>query len=423
MRKVLPSVRISNEISELLEKGYEGSDDLLSVLIKKSVKRVIQEVLEAEVKDHLGRDYYQRQAGATRGHRNGYENRNLKMSEGKIGLEVPQLRDTEGPYRSILLDRVGGLSPRLERLALEMYVRGLSTRDVEEALRDEEGKIVLSKSSVSEITESLSEEYERFIGRDLSGYDVVYLFLDGVYESLRVQAGFKEAIFCAWAILSSGQKVMLHLALGNKESHENWRDFLRNMTSRGLRMPLFVNSDGAPGLIRAIEECLPESRRGRCIVHKLRNISGKLPDLAAQEVMPKVKNVYYQTDRELALMYAAKLVEEYASVYPAAIKCFQEDLEACLAHLEFPVGHHKHIRSTNLLERAFEEEKRRTKVIPRFLNEKSCLKLAFGILIRASEKWRRVKMNAYDLALLKNIRALYGWKDEGDGFISKKLAA
>jgi transposase-like protein len=396
---------------------------LLSVLIKKSVKKVIQEILEAEVKDYLGRDYYQRQGGKARGYRNGYENRNLKMSEGKIGLEVPQLRDTQSSFSSAFLEEVGLLSPQLERLALEMYVRGLSTRDVEESFKDKEGRLLLSKSAVSEITESLAEEYERFTNRDLSNFDVVYLFLDGVYESLRAEAGFKEAILCGWAILSSGQKVMLHLALGNKESYESWRDFLRNMISRGLRVPLFVNSDGAPGLIRAIEECLPESRRGRCIVHKLRNIASKLPESAVEAVMPKVKNVYYQTDREVAMLCATKLVEEYASVYPAAIKCFQDDLEACLAHLEFPAGHHKHIRSTNLLERAFEEEKRRTKVIPRFLNEKSCLKLVFGVLIRASEKWRRVKMTAYDLALLKNIRALYGWKDEGNGCISKKQAA
>ena len=136
-----------------------------------------------------------------------------------------------------------------------------------------------------------------------------------------------------------------------------------------------------------------------------------------------MKNVYYQTDREVAMLCATRLVEEYAEKYPAAIRCFQDDLECCLNHIDFPAGHHKHIRTTNLLERAFGEQKRRTKVIPRFLDEKSCLKLVYATLIRVSDRWRRVSMSEYDLALLKNIRKLYGWKEDENGFISMKLAA
>jgi putative transposase len=423
MRKLPPSERISKEISELLEKGYEGSEGMLSVLIKKSVQKVLSKILEEEVKDFLGRDYYQRGEGSARGYRNGYERRSLKTSEGKISLEVPQVRDSEETYRSVLLGRMGHTSANLERLALEMYVRGLSTRDIEEAFKDEEGRLLLSKSSVSEVTDSLAEEYERFTERDLSGFDVVYLFLDAVYENPRSKGTSNEAILCAWAILSGGEKIMLHMELGNKESYECWQGFLRQMIGRGLRMPLLVTSDGAPGLIRAISECFPDSRRQRCIVHKLRNISKKLPDSDRDKMMPKFKAVYYQENREIAMLCATKLVEEYASIYPSAIKCLQEDLDACLTHLDFPEGHRRYIRSTNLLERAFEEEKRRTKIIPHFWGEKSCTKLVYAVLIRASLKWQRIKMKSFDLALLKNIRVLYGWKEEENGFISKSLAA
>ena len=423
MRKIQPSERISKEISEILENGYKGNENLMDVFIKKSIKKMIQEILEQEVMDYLGRDYYERNSNSKSGYRNGYENKPLKTAEGKINIEVPQLRDTEQTYRSGLLSQMKTISPELERLAIEMYVRGLSTRDIEDALKDKDGRRLLSKDSVSEITESLSEEYERFISRDLSGYDVVYLFIDGVYESLRREAGFKEAILVAWGILSSGRKVLLHLALGNKESHESWREFFRNMIGRGLRMPLLIVSDGAPGLIKAIEECFPESKRQRCTVHKLRNIANKLPQNILEELMPKIRNVFSQTDKEIALMCAAKIIDEYAQKYPSAIKCFQEDLDSCLNFMLFPAGHHKHIRTTNLLERAFVEQKRRTKIIPRFLNEKSCIKLVYSTLIRVSEKWRRVKMSEYDLALLRNIRHLYGWKEDENGFISKEIAA
>jgi len=423
MRKIQPSERISKEISEILENGYKGNENLMDVFIKKSIKKMVQEILEQEVMDYLGRDYYERNSNSKSGYRNGYENKPLKTAEGKINIEVPQLRDTEQTYRSGLLSQMKTISPELERLAIEMYVRGLSTRDIEDALKDKDGRRLLSKDSVSEITESLSEEYERFISRDLSGYDVVYLFIDGVYESLRREAGFKEAILVAWGILSSGRKVLLHLALGNKESHESWREFFRNMIGRGLRMPLLIVSDGAPGLIKAIEECFPESKRQRCTVHKLRNIANKLPQNILEELMPKIRNVFSQTDKEIALMCAAKIIDEYAQKYPSAIKCFQEDLDSCLNFMLFPAGHHKHIRTTNLLERAFVEQKRRTKIIPRFLNEKSCIKLVYSTLIRVSEKWRRVKMSEYDLALLRNIRHLYGWKEDENGFISKEIAA
>ena len=423
MRKMQPSERISNEIAELIDTGCYQSEDLLSILIKKSVAKIIQETLEQEISDYLGRDYYQRKSDAETGYRNGYEPKTFKTAEGKIKIDVPQLRNTDQTYRSSFLKRFGTNTSELERLAIEMYVRGLSTRDIEDTLKDSNGNNLISKDGVSQITASLSDEYDRFCQRDLSGYDVVYLFVDGVYESLRLSLGAKEAILCAWAILSDGRKVLLHLALGNKESYDCWKEFFRNMISRGLRMPLLVISDGAPGLIKAIDECFPKSKRQRCLVHKLRNIANKLPKEGIQQLLPQIKSVYYQTDREVAMIAATHLIDKFSNKYPAAIKCFQDDFENCLSFMEFPAGHHRHIRTTNLLERCFLEQKRRTKVIPRFLDEKSCLKLVYATLIRVSEKWNRISMNDLDLTLLKNIRKLYGFEHQDDGFISMKIAA
>jgi transposase-like protein len=348
----------------------------------------------------------------------------VKTAEGEINLEAPQLRDTEETYRSEFLRRIELLSPQLRQLVVEMYARGLSTRDIEEALRDKKsGKRLLSKDGVSELTEELWEEYERFCERDLSGYDVVYLFADAVFESLREQSGMKEAILCCWGINSSGHKVLLHLGLGNKESFQSWLEFFRHMVKRGLRIPLLVVSDGAPGLIKAVVECFSESKRQRCLFHKLGNIRNKLPEEAIDEVLPQIKAAYYQTDQEIARLYAAKIIETYTDKYPSAIKSFQEDFEACIQHMMFPAGHQKYITTTNLLERAFVEQKRRTKIIPRFFDEKSCLKLVYATMVRVSEKWRRVKMSEYDLAVLKNIKKLYGWKEDENGYISKETAA
>lgn len=423
MEKIRPSDRISKEIKKLLQTGCDSSEDFFSQLIKKSIQKIIQESLEQEISDYLGRDYFERKASSRQGYRNGYESKRLKTAEGALHIDVPQLRNTESPYRSQLLNQIGNRTSELERLATEMYVRGLSTRDIEDTFTDDHGTRLISKDGVSQITASLTEEYNRFCQRDLSSYDVVYLFVDGVYESLRLSLGAKEAILCAWGILSDGRKMLFHITLGNKESYDCWTDFFRDMISRGLRMPLLIISDGAPGLIKAIDECFSKSNRQRCLVHKLRNIANKLPKAGIDELMPKIKNVYYQTDREIAMLAATKLIENYADMYPAAMKCFQEDIDACLNHMDFPAGHHKYIRTTNLIERCFQEQKRRTKVIPRFLDENSCLKLVYSTLIRVSEKWRRISMNEFDLVLLKKIRKLYDPNNNDENFISMKTAA
>ena len=431
VNKLSPSERISNEIKELLSKGLQPAaetntpDDLISILLQKGLQKFIQETTEQEVKDYLGRDYYERikEPDEQRIYRNGYENKNIRTTQGKLKIELPQLRNTNKPYRSNFISQIGNISPELENMIREMWVRGLSTRDIEETLKDSEGKLLISRSGVSEITKSLEEEYNHFNERDLSEFDVIYLFADGVYESLRLETGIKEAILCCWGILSNGNKVMLNLSLGNKESYECWRDFFRDMIKRGLRYPMLIVSDGAPGLIKAITECFPESDRQRCIAHKMRNISNKLTEEGRMTVLPRVRDVFYQSEKEISMLLASKIVEDFAEEYPSAIKCFQDDLEHCLTFIKYPKGHHSFIRTTNLLERAFEEQRRRTKVIPRFFDETSCITLVFATLIRVSEKWKKIKMTNYDLTLLKNLRALFGWKEDKEGFISKNYAA
>jgi len=180
MKKVPPSEKLRKEIDEVLSGQLGEDEDLLGVLIDKSLRMIFQKILEQEVQDYLGRGYYERNAESRKGYRNGYEQKGVKTAEGRIHVEVPQLRSTEEPYRSEFLGKVDLLSPQLKRLAVEMYARGLSTRDIEEALRDHgTGKLLVSKDGVSELTEEMWEKYERFCKRDLSGYDVVYLRVCG----------------------------------------------------------------------------------------------------------------------------------------------------------------------------------------------------------------------------------------------------
>jgi transposase-like protein len=151
-----------------------------------------------------------------------------------------------------------------------MDVRGLSLKDIRRG--------ILSKSSILKLTEILWEDYEKFINRDLSNYEIVYLQLDAVQESIRKYYLGKEAILVAWGITIEGFKVLLHIALGNRENYIFCKSFLEDMLKRGLNVPLAVTSDGSAGLIKAIDEVFPHSLRIRCWVHKMRNLSCKVSE-------------------------------------------------------------------------------------------------------------------------------------------------
>ena len=220
MERIPPSQKIRQRIDELLRVGMDEADEgeITTRVIRLGVERLIQEMLEEEVKDYLGRDHYPRRAPEQehRGYRNGYEPGRVRTGEGEIVVQVPQVREAPETYRSPLMSRVQGNSEVLERLATEMYVRGLSTRDIEEAIAEATGERLLSRTAVSRLTETIWEDYQAFVARGLSGFPVVYLFLDAVFESLRRQSGGKEGILCAWAICADGRKVLLHMELGEQ---------------------------------------------------------------------------------------------------------------------------------------------------------------------------------------------------------------
>jgi putative transposase len=405
MRRVPPSVLVREELGRLLAEGVDRETNIVSALVETVTRLVVQELLEGEQADVLGgRGRYQRRGEGRGGLRNGYEPGHIRTAEGDIEVRVPQIRGGVEPFRSTLMGFLEGNSDVLERLVTEMYARGLSTRDVEDAFRDATGELLISKSAVSEITDRLWEDYEAFIARDLAEIEVEYLFLDAIFESLRRQ-GAKEALLVAWCIASDGRKHLLHLAVGNKESEMAWTEFLRNMVERGLRVPTTVTSDGAPGLVNAIETVFERSIRIRCWFHRLANIRAKLPDEAAPEVMAHLYAVRDAPTLDAARAAADRFENTYRGEFPAAVACFADDREALLTIHRVPVRHRIRVRTTNLAERSFEEERRRTKVIPRLMSERSAMKLVFATMIRAAERWSRVSITDLERHQLKLLRA------------------
>lgn len=197
----------------------------------------------------------------------------------------------------------------------------------------------------------------------------------------------------AWCIDSNGRKQLLHLAVGNKESEAAWTGFFRNLIERRLRPPTSVTTDGAPGMIKAVEVVFQRSVRIRCWFHRMSNIRSKLPDDEAADVMAHLYAVRDAPTLDAPRAAADRFENTYARQFPAAVACFHDDREALLAIHRLPVRHRIRVRTTNLAERSFEEERRRTKVIPRLMSEKATMKLAFATMIRSAERWCRVSIN------------------------------
>ncbi len=402
MERIPASERTREQLKALMEGKVEALESN-SDLVRLAARLIIEEALEGEAEDALGRGYYARGAAPGAGYRNGYRTGRLKSAEGSIEYSAPQVADRDEPFRSRIRALLGKRTAELEALAVEMYARGLSTRDIEALLADESGQSLLSRTAVSELTERLWAEYEAFASRDLSEFEVVYLFVDGIAERLHLGQP-REAVLAAWGILADGQKALLHLAPGTKEDTASCREFFQDLRRRGLPDPLLVVSDGAPGVIRAIEECFPRSARQRCLAHKMRNLQGKVPDDLWPEFQARARASYQAASPALARLLCEDIVTTYGSDLPSAVACLNDDFEACIAHLRFPLAHRRAIRTTNLLERLFGEERRRTKVIPHAFGERAVLKLMYAALIRAAERWRGIRTTEFERRQLKAIR-------------------
>jgi len=401
MKRVPPSTRTKEAIRSLLENGSEEGDPK-SELMKLGVRRIVEEALEQAVSDLLGRDYYERRADRG-GYRNGQRTGRLKTAEGEVLFSSPQVKDVDQTALQEIREVLKGRTEELQRLGLEMFARGCSTRDIEEIFRAEDGRSLLTRTAVSEITEALWQEYEEFSTRDMSDIHPLYLFADGLAERLRPGAK-REAVLVAWAITWEGRKVLLHVVPGTKESTECCRELFNDLKRRGMQDPVLVASDGSPGLIRASEECFPTAMRQRCLAHKMRNLASKCPQDLWSEFKAAAKAAYEAPSPSMAKALRDDLVARYGKVCPSAVQCFEEDFDACIAHLSCPPAHRRLIRTTNLLERLFGEERRRLNAAKTMFGERAVIKLMYSALIRASDGWRGVTITELERAQLMKLR-------------------
>jgi len=408
MKRVPPSVRMKEEIEGLLgatEVTAPTEQPPMVGFVGRLARYMLQVAIEAEATAFLGREHYRRGARQRVGWRNGYEPKHVQSEAGVLELAMPQLRGTADPFRPAIADRLQTRTADLEGLVRGMYVRGLSTQDVSALYHDTFGASRLSKSTVSRVTQQLNRDFDVWRRRDLSDVPVAYLFLDGQYHAARQGSDEKEGVLSAYAVLEDGRPVLLHLDLGPRESYDAWLSFLQDLIARGLGEPLLVVMDGAPGLVKAVKRVWPRAYRQRCLAHKMRNVVAKLPRLMQSKMKGLVHQVFGAPTYATALKRGRDLITKFKDRYPAAMECLERDLEECVTYLRFPEAHHQRIRTTNRLERLNGESRRRTKVIPRFPTERSCLSLLYASLITASKHWRGIPMTVSHVKQLHQLRA------------------
>jgi putative transposase len=351
--------------------------------LRTMVEAIVQATLDAEMTAALGAEKGER-TEARLGYRSGYYGRSLITRVGTLELRVPQ--DRQGRFSTELFERYQRAEKALVATLIEMYVQGVSTRKVK-AVTEELCGHSFSASAISGLVKTLDGSLKAFAERRLAEA-FPYLILDARYERVR-EAGVivSRAVLIAVAVDWEGRRQVIGVELANRESRSSWRDFLQGLKARGLHGVEFVVSDDHPGLKKAIQEVLPEAAWQRCYVHFLRNALDYVPRKVDDDCLQELRWFYDRRDLAEVRRDIAQWLAKWQGKYARLCAWVEDNIEETLTYYRLPLAHHKHMKSTNMLERLNQEIKRRTHVVRIFPNAASCLRLVRALAVETHENW------------------------------------
>ncbi|MDQ3498354.1 MAG: IS256 family transposase [Actinomycetota bacterium] len=350
------------------------------------VQRVVQEVLETEMTEHIGAAPYERSVTRA-GHRNGHKPRTLRTRVGTLNLLVPQ--DREGTFSTRLFARYQRNEKALCLALMEMYVEGVSTRKVKE-ITEELCGTSFSKSLVCSLAGRLDAELEAWRNRRLEADAYPYLFVDARYEKARVDGRVvSQGVLVVSAVRApDGLREILAVEVADTESEATYQELFRSLKGRGLGGVELVVSDEHAGLKAAISRHFQGASWQRCQVHYARNLLGMVGFAKRKDLAADLRAIFAATSRETALGTASSVAEKWREKgSPKVGEHLEEHVEECLSCLAFPESHRRRIRTTNGLERLNQEIKRRTRVVRIFPNPQACLRLVTALCVEQSEEW------------------------------------
>jgi putative transposase len=373
--------------------------------IREAVGHYLNEMMKVELTEYLGRKPYERK-NSDSNHRNGGYHRSVTLKGiGTVGVEVP--RDRKGLFKNLVLPRSKQMEEELRRDICLMFLTGISTRTLSMISAQLIGRRI-SHSQVSLVSRELIDAVEQWRERDLSAEKTKYLFVDGVCFKMRVAKSVENVpVLVAIAVNESGQRMVLGLQAGDKESATCWREFFKDLKRRGLdgRKVQLGIMDGLPGLERIFTEEFPKAKIQRCQVHVAKNVLAKVPMKLKQEVADDVRTIFYASSKKKAMEYFESFQEKWRGVVPSAVKCLERSIENCLTFSHFPKEDWICLRTTNIIERLNKEFKRRTKPMEIVAGERACYTLLAFICLKMDLHWRNFPMGkrASNLPVLQNL--------------------
>ncbi len=367
--------------------------DQLEELARKRIQSFLQELLEEEITELVGRRKSERRplVDGPAVYRNGYgKPRRLSMSCGTVTVRRPRVRGLEERFESSVLPLFKRRTEQIGELLPQLYLHGLAQGDFELALRGLLGDgAPLSPSSIERLRGKWVAEFGAWRSRSLKGLEPVYLWADGIY----VKAGLekdKAAVLVLIAALRDGRKVVVAIEAGHRESKEAWAGILRNLRDRGMKIPRLIIADGHLGIWAAVGEIFPEAAEQRCWNHKLVNVIDCLPRRLQPEARALLKQIPYADTQAEAERLRDVFLDRYGASHPKAAETLQRDWERMTTFYSFPKEHWKHLRTTNPVESPFASVRLRTSAGKRYKKVANATALIWRLLLVAEKHFRRI---------------------------------
>ncbi|WP_280186741.1 MULTISPECIES: IS256 family transposase [Nocardia] len=384
-------------------------------IVREGARRMLAAALQAEVADYVARFADQvDQDGYRLVVRNGYHaEREVLTAAGAVAVTAPRVNDkrvdpetgTRQRFSSAILPAWARKSPQITEVLPLLYLHGLSTGDFGPALEKFLGTGAgLSASAIGRLTGQWQDEARAFAGRDLSGTDYVYLWVDGIHLKERLEQE-KLCLLVMIGVRADGRKELVALTDGFRESHESWADLLRDCRRRGMTAPALAVGDGALGFWKALREVFPDTREQRCWFHKQANVVAALPKSAQPGALAAMKDIYNAEDIDKAQLAIKAFEIDYGAKYPKAVAKIVGDADVLLEFYRYPAEHWIHLRTTNPIESTFATVRLRTKVTKGPGSRAAGLAMAYKLIEAAQTRWRAV--NAPHLVALVRNGALF----------------
>jgi transposase-like protein len=402
---------ISKESADqLAEIGKLGLEELL----RKGARDLLQQAVQNEVAEYLAKHGDLRDE---HGHRlvvgNGsLPERELVTGIGKVRIRQPRVRDArEGErFTSRILPPYMRRVPSIDALIPALYLKGVSTGDFSEALEAILGPQAagLSATNIVRLKEVWKQEYEQWRTRDLSKKRYVYVWADGIHFNVRLDDE-RTCILVLIGATQDGQKEILAVHDGYRESKLSWREMLRDLKARGLsHMPALAVGDGGLGFWAGLREEWPAAREQRCWVHKTANILDKMPRGVQSKAKRRIHDMYLAATKEQALKAYDEFLDLYEVKFPKACACLRDDKEVLFTFYDFPAEHWIHIRTTNPIESTFATVRHRTRRTKGCGSRTATLSMVFKLAIEAERHWRRLNKPQLILKLIEGARFVDG---------------